>query len=477
MKVVVWGSKRELSFSRSFCRTLGYSGFFLLEACCVSVGCMWPKVFAPLLAFRHAPANKFPQLKLRLRQERSLTHKREISIPLSSFDPKSIDFAHREIPQGSVVEIRDADHHRLLALGFYEPSLLRVDVFHFSPKVVTDLPVISEEFFLDRMKGAWERRQRVFRHSENGSTNAYRIVNGYADGIPSLYVDLFSSGFARVVATSTGAERIVPAVCELLRQRGVEEVLLDTPFLKGCEKVTFITPTITLPQLYVESGASNLWLPRDVHPGTSTNRWLLNTAHRRSRLLLRELCHGKRVLCVNDRSGAAALQAAMVAKQVLVSETDGPLLDRVRENLVSNHGMAIFSTCETTNAGVDHVNPRRHDVVYLEHRSDDLSTQQQWGSMLRTLLRRGICGNGSVLIAAQEVATLGIHDYAIPQSKNVGCSVPANREDIVNTFSGVAGEHGLSLRLLRFFGPSIDHPIMSYMDPACFSYVFLLQTK
>ncbi|RHW71877.1 hypothetical protein DPX39_060040100 [Trypanosoma brucei equiperdum] len=436
---------------------------------------MWSKVFTPLLTHRLTPAEKFPQLQLRVGQQRRVTCGRQLSIPLSSFDSHSLDFARREIEPGSVVELRDADHRKLLALAFYEPALLRVDIFHHTPKVVTDLPRISEDFFVNRVKEAWGRRQSVFRHVRTGSTNAYRVVNGYADGVPSLYVDLFSSSFARVVATSAGAERIVPAVTELLRQHGVEEVLLDTPHLKDHEKLTLITPTITLPETYMENGASNMWLPRDEYPTTSSNRWLINTAHRRIRAVLRDLCHGKRVLCVNDRGGAAALQAVMTAKSVVFAESDESLLNRVRENLVANHASAVFNTCETTNSPIEELSMRQQDVVFLEHRFDTLSSPEQWQNLLKVMLFRGVCGKGSIVVVAQEVALLGMHDYVASGGGVAASVVRATRSEMFNVFNRVTAEHGLRARLLRFFGPSIDYPTLPAVEAGSYSYAFLLE--
>ncbi|KEG15614.1 23S rRNA (cytosine1962-C5)-methyltransferase [Trypanosoma grayi] len=440
----------------------------------VAEAAMWSKVFSPLLANRLRPAQTFPQLKFRPQQHRPLTNQRRCAVPLSLLDPNSLDFARREIAPGDVVELRDSEHHRLLALGFYEPALLRVDVFHVTPKVVSELPIISEEFFLRRVREAWERRRRAFGQAGREGNNAYRVVNGTVDGVPSLYVDLFSSSFARVVATSTGAERLVPCVTEMLRRQGAEEVLLDTPYLKDREKLTLVHPTISLPGEYVENGTSHLWVPSTEYPATRSNRWLVNTAHRRTRRLLRDVCRGKRVLCLNDRSGAAALNAVMSAKQVVVSETDTALLDRVRENLVANHATAVFKTCETVAASLEDLDLRKQDVVCLEHHPYTLSSAGQWQTAFMSLLQRRICGDGSVLFVAQETAPLGITDLLQQQSSDARV-MPALRDEISQAIRAAAGKHKLSTRQIRVFGPSIDHPVLPLDDSPCFSQVFLLE--
>ncbi|EKF37814.1 hypothetical protein MOQ_001983 [Trypanosoma cruzi marinkellei] len=439
---------------------------------------MWSKVFSPLLTNRLAPAQKFPQLKLRPLQHRLLTRERQCIISLASFDANSVEFARREIAPGSIVEVRDSERHHLLALGFYEPALLRVDVFHLTPKLISDLPIIGEEFFLNRMREAWRKRQRVFGHmAANGDNNTYRVVNGTADGIPSLYVDLYSSSFARIVATSFGAERIVPSVAELLRCYGTEQLLLDTPYLKDREKLTLVHPTIPLSAVYIENGTRHLWIPPAETPATRSNRWLLNTAHRRARFVLREVCRGKRVLTLNDRSGSAALNALMTAKSVVIAEADAALLDRIRENLVANHATAVFNVCETVPCtNIEDLEVRRQDVVYLEHHPDTLSSEEQWRTTLAALLRRRICGEGTLLFVAQEAAPLGIPDLLQQHASNE-YSAPAWQEKVATALRLAASEHNLNLRQLRGFGPSVDYPVLPMAESTCFSQIFLLESN
>ncbi|KAH9579721.1 hypothetical protein LSM04_000226 [Trypanosoma melophagium] len=435
---------------------------------------MWSKLFSPLLASRLKPAQKFPQLKLRPQQQRVITHQRQSKISLTYFDPNSLEYARREISPGSIVEVRNSEKNRLLALGFYEPTLLRVDVFYIHPKIVSDLPTVSEEFFLERVRKAWEKRRSVFNLQRVGDNNTYRVVNGASDGVPSLYVDLFSSCFARIVATSFGAEKLVPSVTELLKQHGTEQVLLDTPYLKDHEKLTMMNPTISLPDVYVENGTRHLWLPPNEYPTTRNNRWLLNTAHRRARYLLREVCRGKHVLCINDRSGAATLNVVMSAKSVVVNETDVVLLDRLRENLIANHSSSIFNTCETASLPVEELDIRKMDVVYLEHHPEKLSSVEQWQKTLSSFLQRRLCGEGSVLFVAQESAPLGIPDL-LQQESSEREFMPAQQEELFKALSATVSEYKLNIRKIRFFGPSIDHPILPEDESLCFSHVFLLQ--
>ncbi|KAG8345311.1 hypothetical protein ERJ75_000727400 [Trypanosoma vivax] len=434
---------------------------------------MLSSLLSPLLAYRLTAGQKFPQLQLRVGEQLCLTHQRQSFVPLTSINPHSLDFARRELAPGSVVELREADHHRLLGLGFYEPSYLRVDVFQFTPRRVVELPTVSEEFFLDRVREAWDRRKRVLSRQSSGATNTYRVVNGAADGVPGLYVDIFSPSYARVVATTHGSERLVPSVAEMLRCKGVEQLLLHSPHLKDREKLNLSSPTVSLPSCYMENGASHLWVPREERPTTTSNRWLVNTSHRRARLLLREVCSGKRVMCINDRGGAAALQAVMSAKSVIVAESDTSVLDRVRENLVANHGKAVFGLCETTCAAVNDLTVRKQDVVYIDHHPEQLLATAQWHDTMDALLKRGVCGGGTIVFVAQEAAPLGIPDLV--ETGLSHSSAAAQREDLMSAIRLAVSDHHLTIRSLRCFGPSVDHPVLPAVECPCFAQVFLLE--
>jgi hypothetical protein len=440
---------------------------------------MHHKLIAPLLGNRLQAAQKFPQLRLRPRQHHRITRHLQCDVPLSLFHPNSLDFAKRELEAGRIVEIR-RDDQRLVALGFYEPQLNRVDVFDATPNSVTTFPTISEDFFMARVHEAWERRRRILPQTQN---NTYRIVNGYADSLPALFVDIFSECFVRVVATSWGAERLLPPLLDFLRRSGAEDVLLDTPTLGDSNRVSLISATIPLPQMYVEGGVSHLWLKQGVRLSSTENLLLLNPAHRRTRRMMRDLGKGKRVLTVYDRCGSASMNAVMTAKHVTVVHREESTLEWARANLICNHSNTVFKTCETVCCDPAELHVRhQQDVVYIECEPKYLSSGKQWATLVKALARNKVIGVGTMLIVAQEEAPLGIRDL-LPRrtalfagdSVKAEANPPIHRRPLAELLRNSLEEEHLRLKFLRAFSVACDHPRIPESESASFSQVFLIE--
>lgn len=440
---------------------------------------MHHKLIAPLLGNRLQAAQKFPQLRLRPQEHHLITRHLQCNIPLAHFHPNSVDFARRELEAGRVVEIR-RDDQRLVALGFYEPHLSRVDVFDATLNSVATLPTISEDFFMARVHEAWERRRRILPQTQN---NTYRIVNGYADSLPSLFVDIFSECFVRIVATSYGAERLLPPLLDFLRRSGAEDVLLDTPTLGDTNRVSLITSTIPLPQMYVEGGVSHLWLKQDVQLSSTENLLLINPAHRRTRRMMRDLSKGKRVLTIYDRCGSASMNAVMTAKHVTVVQREEDSLDWARANLICNHSNTVFKTCETVCCNPSELRVRhQQDVVYIECHPKFLSTGEQWATLIKDLARNKVIGVGTMLIVAQEEAPLGVRDL-LPRRhalfdgdvEKAEANLPIHRRRLAEQLRNSLENVHLRLKFLRAFSVACDHPRIPESESTSFSQVYLVE--
>ncbi|KAG5473218.1 hypothetical protein CUR178_03137 [Leishmania enriettii] len=440
---------------------------------------MHAKVVAPLAASRIQTAHKFPQLRLQPLQHRLITRRRQCNLPLRLFHPSSVEFAERDLEAGRIVEVR-RDDHSLVALGFYEPYLQRVDVFDMTPSLASMLPTISEDSFMARVHEAWERRRRILPQTQS---NTFRIVNGYADSLPSLFVDVFSECFVRVVATSFGAERLVPPLLDFLSRRGAEDVLLDTPTLGDAARVSLITPTIPLPQMYVEGGVNHLWLRPDVRMPSTENLFLINPAHRRIRRMLRDLGKGKRVLTIYDRSGSASMNAVMTAKHVTVVHREEASQEWARENLICNHSASVFRACETVCCDPAELRVRhQQDVVYVECHPKFLSTSHQWADLVRSLVINKVVGVGTMLIVAQEEAPLGVRDF-LPRRKalyggdesKADRNRPMTRRPLADVLRNALERCHLQLKFLRAFSVACDHPLLPEAESASFSQLYLLE--
>lgn len=393
-----------------------------------------------------------------------------------------MDKIRGHLDSGRVVEVRSSEE-TLVALGFFEPERNRVDVFDVTSRNAVSLPTVCEDFFLARLHFSWERRSRLLHQSQN---NTYRIANGYVDGLPSLYIDLFSESFVRIVATSVGSERLVPAVTEFFRGRGAEEVILDTPQLGDDARVTLAPPTVPLGNLYIEGGIRHLWLPQKTRVPTVKNLFLINPAHRRSRRLLRDLGRDMHVLCVNDRSGSAALNALTTAKSVTCVETTDKLTEWAKENIEFNHAKSIFQkNCTVLQGQADALGPSvlphaKYDIVYLENDPHTLSTRKQWQQTLTHLLREGTIAVRTIVIMAQETAPQGILDLLHTQPKEKSGEarskdLPASRKEMAQCIRDAADEFHLRVRFLRAFSPSVDYPLLPEGESVSFSLAYLVE--
>ncbi|KPI90197.1 hypothetical protein ABL78_0715 [Leptomonas seymouri] len=437
------------------------------------------KAIAPLMGSRLQASQKFPTLRLKPQEHRLITRHLQCNIPFTLFHPSCADFAKRELEAGQIVEIR-RDDRRLVALGFYEPQLNRVDVFDATPSSVEMLHTISEDFFMARVHDAWERRRRILSQTQN---NTYRIVNGYADGLPSLFVDIFSECFVRVVATSHGAERLIPPLLDFLRRGGAEDVLLDTPTLGDSNRVSLISSTIALPRMYVEGGVSHLWLKHGVQLPSTENLLLINSAHRRTRRMIRDLSKGKRVLTIYDRCGSASISAVMTAKQITVVHREESTLEWARANLICNHSSTVFKTCETVCCDPAELRMRyQQDVVYIECHPQFLSTAEQWTHLVQELARNKVLGIGTMLIVAQEESPLGIQDLLSRRralfdgdSAKAEANLPIQRRALAERLRDSFEQVHLRLKFLRAFSVACDHPRIPEDESVSFSQVYLVE--
>ncbi|EPY32041.1 23S rRNA (cytosine1962-C5)-methyltransferase [Angomonas deanei] len=429
---------------------------------------MHAKVLSKLGNNGFKAAQRFPQLRLKPREHAKITAHRRSSLLFDSFEPKSLEYAVNDVQSGGVVEVRRSDD-KMIALGFFEPQYNRVDVFDLTPKQVTSLPTVCDDFFIARLHDSWDRRKRLLQQSRN---NTYRVCNGYVDGIPSLYVDHFSDCFLRIIATSAGAERLLPSIIEFFRCRGAEEILIDSPTLGDAEKITLVKPSIPMPRVYVEGGIRHMWLPDSVRIPTTENRYLLHPAYRRARQMLRDLGRDKKVLCINDRSAGASLYAVSTAKWVTCVEEDSVFTEWTRENLIANHSPVIFSQrCEMVQSSIlNFTKEETYDVVYIENHPNTLCSLEQWTKTLKHLMSHKLAGVGTIIIMSQETAPLAIEDM-----KRVNKHEPATRKNIAQAIRDAGDDFNLRVRFLRAFSPSYDYPLLPEGESIAFSLVYLIE--
>jgi 23S rRNA (cytosine1962-C5)-methyltransferase len=177
-----------------------------------------------------------------------------------------------------------------------------------------------------------------------GHTNAYRIVHGEADALPSLIVDRYDRWLV-VQLLSAGLERfrapIVDALRELLAPEGI--LARNDTAVRTKEGLTRATELLSgdVPREIevVEHGVRYLAAPWD---GQKTGAFL---DQRENRVLAGSIARGRALDCFAYH-GSFALHLARNATHVTALDSSGPALARARENAARN-GFTNVDTIQT----------------------------------------------------------------------------------------------------------------------------------
>lgn len=409
---------------------------------------MYTKALSTLLPQRIRAAKKFPQLRLSTKAEKKVLAHKPFGIKLDYFDFSSLEFIKAEVDEGHIVEVRKSNSN-LVGLGFFEPSQNNVEVFDYAQNRLSSFLTVDEDYFLGKLDDAIEKREKALPKY----TNTFRAVHGAEDGLPSLYVDQFSPRFYAIRAGSYGSNRLLPPVAEFLRRRGAEELLVESPTLPP-QKIILSAPTVHFPSHCLENGITFNWSSKEA-PFSQ----LICCGYRQSRRFLRDVVKGKRVLCVHDRHGMAALNAALEAEKVVCVSEDTSLLQANRKNLIYNHGEPIFQRCETVEGSVEQLSfPVPFDVVFIEHHDTLLSSETQWKSVVDCLRRQQLLQAGTILITCHASS----REFGFNHVQQCICS------SFLNSPS-------LRCKSVQSFSSSVDFPRTRSPYAAHFSHVFKIE--
>ncbi|RPJ47677.1 MAG: class I SAM-dependent rRNA methyltransferase, partial [Candidatus Latescibacterota bacterium] len=202
---------------------------------------------------------------------------------------------------GETVEVIDSRGHFLARAAYSPHSQIAARVWTFDP----DEP-IGASFFRSRIEKAVSRRLALI---DEGSTDALRLVNAEADGIPGLVVDRYASWIVCQI-TSTGPERwreeIVSALVELLSPDGIyERSDASVRSKEGLDPRTGVLAGAEPPDL-VETREGALRFLVDVKEGHKTGFYL---DQRENRAIAAAHASGAEVLNAFAYTGAFAVAA------------------------------------------------------------------------------------------------------------------------------------------------------------------------
>jgi len=241
----------------------------------------------------------------------------------------AIEKANGKPGPGDTVEVRDAAGKPLARAAYSPKSQIRARVWTFDVA-----EQIEEAFFRKRLQSAISLREQLpaARH-----TNALRLVNGEADGLPGLVVDRYADVLAAQFLAA-GVERWRDPILDLLMElTGCEAVYersdAEVRKLEGLEpKAGFARGNRNASRCPIIEYGLNFRV--DVEKGQKTGFFL---DQRENRQRVRSLAGGREVLdgfCYTGGFAIAALTGG--AKRVTAIESSSDALSIAKENLAAN---------------------------------------------------------------------------------------------------------------------------------------------
>ncbi|MBR5985805.1 MAG: class I SAM-dependent rRNA methyltransferase [Clostridia bacterium] len=346
-----------------------------------------------------------------------------------------IDMVQGEFEPGDVVNV-ESSKGTFLGQAFYNPnSQIALRMLTYRDET------IDREFFIDRIRTAWEYRQRFC------DINSCRLVFSESDFLPGLIVDKFADTLV-VQSLSLGIEKwkdaIVEGLVRVAAPSGIYE-RSDVPVrrLEGMEQTTGLLYG-EVPER-VEMQENGIRFLVDVIHGQKTGFFLDQKENRRE---VMRLCEGARVLDCFTHNGSFALHAAKAgAKSVLGVDISEEAVEVARENArINGLSNAEF---EAHNC-FDHLREltdarEKFDVVILDPPAFT-KTRAQVESALRGYKEINLRGlklvrNGGFLVSCS-------------------CSQHVSEDKFVEVINTAARDSKKRLRFVELRSQGHDHPVL-----------------
>jgi 23S rRNA (cytosine1962-C5)-methyltransferase len=302
--------------------------------------------------------------------------------------------------------------------------------------------VIDEIFFKNRLRRAWEYRQRI------GYTENCRLVFGEADDLPALIIDKFSDYFV-IQTLALGMDRWKPAIVaaleDLFRPKGIYErndvpvrELEGMPQIKGFLSAPFETRIVIR-----ENG---IQMEVDLEHGQKTGYFLDQHDNRRA---IRHIVKGADVLGAFCYTGSFETHAGFYgAKSVLGLDISEAAVAQARRNAGLN-GLDAVCRYETVNA-FDVLKQwskegQQFDVVMLDPPAFTKS---------RETIQKAITGYKEINLRGMKLVRRG--GFLVTSS----CTNLVNPEMFLETIQLAAKDAKRKLRQVTFRAQASDHPII-----------------
>ncbi|HXD77394.1 MAG TPA: class I SAM-dependent rRNA methyltransferase [Puia sp.] len=305
---------------------------------------------------------------------------------------------------------------------------------------------IDEDFFLSRLRRAWEYRQRI------GYTENCRLVFGEADDLPALIIDKFNDYFV-LQTLALGIDRWKPAIVAALetifRPRGIFErndvpvrELEGLPLQKGYLSAPF-DPKIQIRE-------NGLKMEVDLENGQKTGYFLDQHDNRRA---IRHIVKDADVLGAFCYTGSFETHAGFYgAKSVLGLDISEAAVAQARRN-ASLNGLEAVCRYEAVNA-FDVLKKwskecREYDVVMLDPPAFTKS---------RETIQKAITGYKEINLRGMKLVKRG--GFLVTSS----CTNLVGPELFLETIQMAAKDARRRLRQVTFRAQASDHPIIEGWD-------------
>lgn len=273
--------------------------------------------------------------------------------------------------------------------------------------------------------------------------NAYRLVHGEGDGLPSLVVDRYGDALV-VQLLSAGVDAHTPVIVEALRDlTGCTGILArNDPAARGREglarEVKLLHGDVPKVVEVLEHGVRYLAAPWD---GQKTGAFL---DQRENRVLIGSLARGQALDCFAYH-GSFALHLAKRADHVCALDVSAPALARVDEHAKMN--------------GLSNIEPVEGDAFdilrrwYKEgRRFDTIVVDPPAFAKTRGALDGAVRGYKDINLQALKLLTPGGLLFS------ASCSFHLSRGHFFEVLQEAAADSGRRLALRSFTGQPLDHP-------------------
>lgn len=364
-----------------------------------------------------------------------------------------------DINNGDIVDVRSSKD-KYLGSGFYNNnSLITIRLISRNANDSFD-----KDFFKRRIKYAWEYRKTVMPND----LNCIRLIFGEADFMPGLTVDKFND----ILVTETlslGIEKrkdiIFEALYEVLREDGIEingiyerndvsiRKLEGMNEYKGWYKLGLKDINSTKTEI-VEN---NIKYIVDFENGQKTGFFL---DQKYNRLAVKEISKNKRVLDCCTHTGSFAMNAySGGALKVTALDISEKALEDAEKNFKLNN-MNIETICSDMFEYLKGIKNREYDLIILDPPAFTKS---------RKTINQAIKGYKELNYLGMKALPRG--GYLVTAS----CSHFATRELFMQAISDAAKEANVSLKEIKYSGPSPDHPILWGVDETKYLKFFIFQ--